>query len=328
MELSRSALYIRLGQASGVILFLMWLIRRTYPLGLRYGYAIPVFIWNDRYHLTTVDAFSDGAIDVWDMVDLNLFDGKLDSGWICPRPPNGARLSVFDLGYCTASDAEWMQTADFIRQRVRDAVQKLNPRLEDLIDMQGSDKEVRGNVRWAKLGSANELPCRIESDGRVITAKEVSAFEIRGEGTFLTPVFIFADGLARIGSDSELIASDEVFRRFDDGVLTTSVSDGTRVIIDEVGSFICTQGSWRVKPAERVRELRGDLAWLNGSRTLVQICGTAQASYEKDPSAQNLDLLRAAYEAVPEHLRKYCGDMDEKDHPIRKILFPSEYERP
>ena len=32
------------------------------------------------------------------------------------------------------------------------------------------------------------------------------------------------------------------------------------------------------------------------------------------------EVLRAAYHAVPEHLRMYCGDMDSKDWPIRRIL--------
>jgi hypothetical protein len=32
-------------------------------------------------------------------------------------------------------------------------------------------------------------------------------------------------------------------------------------------------------------------------------------------------VLRRSYEAVPEHLRMYCGDMDTKDIPIRMILY-------
>jgi hypothetical protein len=42
--------------------------------------------------------------------------------------------------------------------------------------------------------------------------------------------------------------------------------------------------------------------------------------YEAAPSEEKREALRKAYEAVPEHLRMYCGDMDSKDEPIRRIL--------
>lgn len=301
----------------------MWLIRRTKPLGEFYGYAIPVFIWNMQYHLTTVNAYSDGAIDAWRMLDLNLFEAKLKSGWIWPQPPQGGRLGIFNLGFCTAVDGEWLETVNSIRETIIAAVQKLNPKSEGLIDMQGSDTELRGTVRYSKLRvDANERPCRIETDQIVVDGKEVPAFELRSDAAFLTSVFVFADGLARIGTQSELLPIEDVFHRFATGLLTTSVADGTRVTISDVGSFTCTDGNWTAKSEERVKEIKALLAELNGSESPVRVCVRAHGRYELDPSAQNLAALREAYEAVPEHLRMYCGDMDSKDHPIRRILFP------
>ena len=43
--------------------------------------------------------------------------------------------------------------------------------------------------------------------------------------------------------------------------------------------------------------------------------------YESDSSEANRKRLRDTYEAVPEHLRMYCGDMDSRDGPIKRILY-------
>ena len=48
---------------------------------------------------------------------------------------------------------------------------------------------------------------------------------------------------------------------------------------------------------------------------------SAFRAYLAEQSAENLNALRQKYEAVPEHLRMYCGDMDVKDIPISMILY-------
>lgn len=303
----------------------MWLIRRTKPIGTFSGYAIPVFIRNWDYHLTTVDVYGDGAIDAWGFLDRDLFDVKLKKGWVWPQPPNGGRLSIFNLGCCTARDSCWTHTPTSFRACVHNTIKKLNPTLKDLLDMHGSDVELRGKVRHAKLGCGDKRPCHIGADGAVVLGKEVPAFQMINGVALLTQVFVFSDGLARIGSHCDLVPIEEVYRRFYDGRITTSVANGMRVEIQDLGSFICERGSWFVEPPERVRELRGILDELNGRPALIRQCVSSHGNYLKDPSAQNLAALRCAYEAVPKHLRTFCGDMDSKDHPIRRILFPHEY---
>ena len=47
----------------------------------------------------------------------------------------------------------------------------------------------------------------------------------------------------------------------------------------------------------------------------------AYERYMAEPSSKAMVAFRQKYEAVPEHLRLYCGDMDTKDIPIRMILY-------
>jgi len=58
----------------------------------------------------------------------------------------------------------------------------------------------------------------------------------------------------------------------------------------------------------------------------VRRCIDAHEAYEQAPGEERREALRQAYEAVPEHLRMHCGDMDSKDWPIRHILFGDENE--
>jgi hypothetical protein len=92
-------------------------------------------------------------------------------------------------------------------------------------------------------------------------------------------------------------------------------------LLDGLGRFQTAGGFWYIDPKERVREAYGLLEELNGGPGAIRRCIDAHEAYEAEPSEERRALLRAAYEAVPEHLRRYCGDMDSKDWPIRHILY-------
>lgn len=299
----------------------MWAIRRTKPLGVRPGFAIPVFIKNLEYHLTTVDAYSDGAIDVWGFVDRALFAGKLRSGWVWSQPPDGGVISVFNLGRCVCQHAEWHRSTRDIGEAVEQAIRTHNPEMRDLLDMEGSDTEMRGKVRWAKLSLADDHPVRRGGDGSEIAGREVPAFAKSGTKWRLTRVFIFANGTARVGADGDFTTVDAIYRAFDSGELATSVTDRTPVEVEGLGTFVSTQGAWFVAPSERVKEIRDLVSQLAGNPDAVKVCREALQTYESSPSEVNRSRLRAAYEAVPQHLRIFCGDMDSKDWPIKNILY-------
>jgi len=299
----------------------MWPIRRSKPIGVRDGFAIPIFIRNLQYHLTTVDAYSDGAIDVWGFVDRSLFEGKLRSGWVWPQPPQGATISVHNLGSCACQDGEWFRDKADIRDTVHEAIRLNNPTMIHLLDMGGSDTEMRDNVRCSKLGLADDYPIRRSADGSGVPGREVPIFAVASGKHVLTRAFVFADGTARIGATGPLTTVDSVFKDIASGKLTTTIPNGVRLEVEGLGSFTPQNGSWFVKALERVKELRDLVAQLAGKPDAVQVCREALQHYESAASEDNRSRLRETYEAVPEHLRMYCGDMDSRDGPIKRILY-------
>ncbi len=301
-----------------------WPIVRTKPAPRTHGRAIPSFIHNGSYFLVTIDVFADGAIDCWGFVDLSLFRGKLAEGWVVPQAAIGDTLSIHNLGQARVAAARWDLTPADIEGRVRAAVRELNPTLEGLLDMQGTDIEMRGGVRYAKLGLGNTAPYRVSLDGEEIAAKKLPVLEVVADGYRLQHWFIYADGLSQLGYGNELLPPDAVAQMFRQGRLTLSVSEGAWVTLDGLGRFQAGEGWWGIKPAERIREATGFLEELSGGPGPLRRCIDAHRAYREDPTREHREALREAYEAVPEHLRRYCGDMDSKDGPIRRILYGDE----
>jgi hypothetical protein len=216
--------------------------------------------------------------------------------------------------------AHWEAGAEDLGRQVDDALRELNPTLTGLIDLHGEDTEVRRGVRHARLGLADDKPYRVSLEGAEVVGAELPLFEVVADGLRLRRWFLYADRRCQLGYATELVSPEEVARRFDEGRLTTSVPAGAWVTLDGLGRFQAGEGFWPVRPGERVREAEDLLEELNGRPGAIRRCLAALKDYQSGPSAERREALRQAYEAVPEHLRRFCGDMDSRDWPIRRIL--------
>ncbi|MCQ4211749.1 NADAR family protein [Streptomyces longispororuber] len=68
-------------------------------------------------------------------------------------------------------------------------------------------------------------------------------------------------------------------------------------------------------------EVADQIERLNGRPTSSHRCWEAVRRFQQDPSESHRSLLRAAYLAIPPHLRVYAlGDMDQQDRPLRILL--------
>ena len=193
-----------------------------------------------------------------------------------------------------------------------------------MINMNGEETEMRGKVRYSKFGILKGKPYRVDADGNEIFADSVAVLQRVGSEFHLVPWLIYADGSSRVGITGTLSSVDEIATRLNGGDLCTSAPDAERIVIEGLGWFESQNSSWYVMPEERVREAHDLLAILNGEQGSMRTCMNCFREYQTDPSSENRDSLRLAHEAVPKHLRHYCGTMDSKDWPIRRILYGEE----
>jgi hypothetical protein len=297
-----------------------WRIVRTLPIRKTHGIAIPAFIHNGSYHLTEIDTYADGAVDCWGFVDLQLFRQKVASGWVATRPPREATISIFNLGQFKVTAAEPVLTPKQLTRQVEEAIRELNPEGDGLLDMGGEEVEIRDGRRYAKLGMAEKKPFRLADGGREILGDEMPVFLKEGQKYRLTRWFVYGDGRAQVGFGPVTAPIEAVAALFESGRLTTSVPAGEWVEIDGLGRFRAGESFWYVEAAERVREAQTLIESSNGGPGAIRRCVEQHRAYEAAPSEQQREALRLAYEAVPKHLRLFCGDMDSKDWPIRRIL--------
>jgi hypothetical protein len=306
--------------------FNTWPIVRTKPSGKKYGRAIQLFINNWQCHLTTVNVFSDGAVDCWGFVDLDLFKEKLRSRWVVPCPTkDDQQISVFHFGMTGFRNSEWLQNPTAIATEVESIVKALNPEMKDLVDMEGSDTETRGKVRYAKMGLPDKKPFRVASDpGGELLGDSVSILRVLPGAFELTNLFLFTDGLIQIGADTTLHPLNQLKALYERSVIANSAPAGSKILLPGLGSFETTTDFGAVSQHDRILEMNDKLNELQGKPSVVTLCAQAYAEFEKAPSDEKKELLRAAYERVPEHLRCYCGDMDTRDTAIRKVLYGEE----
>jgi len=319
-----------------------WLIRRTKPHGTHFGRAIPAFIPNGDYQLTTIDAYADGAINCWDFLDLPSFKSKVASGWVVTKPPEGKVVSVFDLGFATVAEQRWILEPDDIIRRVENAVRHLNPALNNLFKLPKSAlKSSAIVIEVSDISEARKagLLTGLKSSVRVIEArdpmpclsldptilgKKVPIFERQDHELFrLKQWFVFADGSSRIGPDGRIEELEAHIEFARSGLLCTQAPDGALIEVGDLGAFLASQSQWFVRIDDRIAEIRDHLSCLRGGKSAIVRCREAFDAYQASPSEQARSELREAYLAVPQHLRHFCGDMDDKDYRIRAILFDS-----
>jgi len=292
---------------------------RPTQAGVILGMAIPVFIHNVKYHFTTVDAYGDGAIDAWGFLDRPLFHAKVRTGWVATQPPREANIAIYDLGWAAVTDGNWLLTPGDILERVEDAIRELNPESKDLLDMQGSNIELRGKVKYAKLGYTLKKPY-VPGDP-MLHGERALIFRRTAIGFLVDNWFVFRDGSSRIGTTEPLVDLQEVMVRSFSGELSTSVPDGALVQLGDLGSFRVREGHWPVDIGERRREMLDLLHQSRGFPSSRQVCKDAFKVFVQTPTEANREQLRAAYEAVPVHERQYLGGMDERDSRIRMAAY-------
>ena len=299
-----------------------WKIVRSKPIKETPGLAFPIFIDNFNHHLTTIDVYEDGAIDCWGFVDRELFREKVESGWVVSQPPVDSNISIFNLGVADVAAAEWSIRPAMIVEAVESAIQILNPTSQNLLDMEGDSSEMRDGLRYAKLGLADKKPYRLsEENSERILGSELPVFRRTEDGFLFAHLFVYADGLIEVTGDTDLQPIAELSNRFSDGDLSLSVPDGSWISLPPYGKFKTTGGHWNIKAEERLKEAADELEQLRGGDGSIRTCIAAHQAFQENSTEKNKKILKETYEAVPEHLRRFCGDMDTKDRLIRRILY-------
>ncbi len=287
------------------------------------GVSFPAIIHNGTYFLADIGVYEDGIVDCWGSVDLKQFKKKVSSGWVKTSLPDGAILSAHHLANMTVTNAQWSMTPRSLTKRVKSIIKALNPKLINLYDMAGDDIDLSRKIGVEKVNRMSNATWRKDERMSLISrrVKGVSqkAFWRTNGKVHVVTVSLFNDDQVQItGAGEELVMS---FGALCEDERLTSARKGDRVQVSGLCSFDLADIEFTIPKDDFLSELEIARDRLLGRETPVSRTVTAFKAFQDTPTTKTLEYLRTAYESVPEHMRRYCGNMDSKDIPIRIALY-------
>jgi hypothetical protein len=146
----------------------------------------------------------------------------------------------------------------------------------------------------------------------------LQAFIKNGDHYFVTEIKIYKDGCIDCWG---LVNFEEFKEKVRQGWVRTGVPNGARIsTMLSTLNFTVSEVRGGVEESEFVKQVADEIAALNGRPTSADICQNRLREYQEVPTEKRKQALRAAYEGVPAHLRRFLGDMDSKDAEYRYIL--------
>jgi ribA/ribD-fused uncharacterized protein len=157
-----------------------------------------------------------------------------------------------------------------------------------------------------------------EADGERIEGVTRPVFIRNGGSYYLTDLEIYADGsifcwewVDLAGLQAKLAA----------GWVATSFEAGAQASVHHLASWRFDEPRSWMEPQWLLGEVADEIDKLNGRPDSTGRCLLALDRYLQSRLEEDRAALRAAYEAIPEHLRQYAlGDMDSKDWPLRVLV--------
>jgi hypothetical protein len=161
---------------------------------------------------------------------------------------------------------------------------------------------------------------RVKEDGTRINGVLLPAFRrgfSRGDVSLLL-VGVFQDGMI----DCCGLMDYESFKHeVRVKCIVTRLPKKASVRVGNLAQFTATVAYNFVRPEEFIKEVADEIEQLNGRSTSSDRCRDAWTAYNASPTRETKQRLRKAYEAIPEHNRRYVlKDFDNKDLDILYVL--------
>jgi hypothetical protein len=305
-------------------------ISRTKILEGRYVFSI---INNGgSYFLIDLPVFEDGVINCWEDVDLDMVKEKIFSGWLTPSVPNMQKLSMHHLGAWEIEGSKWLYSKDSYFDFLLSVVKTMNPSLGNLFKANGTASKIIGNTNYSAFTYSTEQLVRKDSEEN-ISFKEYKGrrehffFKHSENRYWICSLNIYSDGKILIEGidESKFIGLEELKNLVEQKSILTTIPNKSIVMIKDLGELVISKTLYSTAIDDKVSEIKDVIARLNGQQTTSDICYKLYTEYAKNPTDENKENLKTAYENVPGHLRIYVlGDMDSKDYPIREIIYGDE----
>lgn len=304
-------------------------IRRSMPVE---GRALPAFIRNAGFYFTDLDVYSDGIVNAWGHLDLELFVKKLSSRWVVTSVPDGEKISIHHLASLKITNGQWDYDPQQFYEYVLEVIKDMNPDYQNLLSFFGTGSVVYNGINHAKHVGKKEGPIKQEDElfpyYRNKAGKPFNAFwKINDQAYYLCNLSVFTDRTVLINRipEPQEVSMDQFIELANSKQVVSEVKKGDLIQIYGLGQFNVAEVLGALDIKELLGEMEVDLTILSGKPTPSDICLQFFEEFLDGPTDKKLEDLKWAYERIPDHLRLYVlGDMDNKDYAITMFIYGDE----
>lgn len=285
------------------------------------------------FFLIDLPVYEDGVIDCWENVDLEQLKIKINEGWLSTNAPNKERISKHHLAGWEIESAKWYYTKENYYDFLVSIVKTMNPNLDNLFKSNGNSSKVIGNTNYSTSTYSSGQVIRKDHQNNVsfkeYKGKREHYLFKKSEGVYWLCNFnIYSDSSILIDGIDEpkyLKTKSELDKLIKDNLLATKIPDHSTILIKDLGEVKISKTLYGAELNDKLSEIDDIINQLNGKPTTSDECSRIYEEYNKNPTKDNKEKLKLAYEKIPRHLRVYIlGDMDSKDWPIRNIIYEKE----
>lgn len=299
---------------------------RVYKIQEIQGVSIPAIIQNGGYHFVDLDIYENGRVYCWNFHDFEIFKQEIDSEWVVLSIPDGENISIFNLGSWKIKKSEWIFNKNSFIAYVESLIREMNPQWKNIYAY--VEKKI-GEITIGENGEGKIYKEKYSDnpfDTKKIDGKKLNLFYKADNVYHLVKVLAFADRTLQITRlETPFEVNFEEFKKLvAEKKIITNPPKNAVVNIYGLGSFTIDDESWSNDIEDILGELEETFRKLNNEPTYFDLCKKAFEEFKNNPTLENKDLLREAYERVPEHQQMYLGDMDTKDIEIRMIIYGEE----
>ncbi|MET8861975.1 NADAR family protein [Nonomuraea sp. NPDC004580] len=154
-------------------------------------------------------------------------------------------------------------------------------------------------------------------DGERIEGVFRPVFIRNGDTYYLSELKVFSDGAIYYWEWGDL---DGLRSKLEAGWVATTFDEGARASVHQLVSWRFSEVDAWITAEELLGEVADAIERLNGRPDSTDRCIAAALRYVDSRTEADRLALRAAYEAIPAHLRIFAlGDMDARDIPLRVL---------
>ena len=288
-------------------------------------------IKNGSYFLSNLAIYEDGIVSAWDKFDIYQFEKALEKKWVVSFIEDNEELNIRGIGDFEILESQWMHKDDYYKY-IKSILKEMNPEMQNIYKTTQREIEKWEKLKVSFLAIPIDFKMKKEfgydlSNGKSYFIFRKSSHYSSNKEIFLTYYTIYDDETISIYNDNNIYNFDNIKNMFDKNELVLYPKEDDTIIIENLAKLKLKPTLKYTNKKEKLKEIEENIKEISGKENAFDYAIKCYHNYLVYPSDYNRELLKEAYEKLPNHERIFLGDMDNKDSDFRRIIYTPNIKR-